>query len=399
MAVTAHFSKTPGVALLPWAFFVVFVGIPLIAFLLPRWAQAGEQYRELSGQGLDQQLGRGHDFGGREERLVLKGQVQGFLDGGRTQIPVVPDPRPVVVFDNKPLRINIDSAKVNSCRASAQELKKLKPLLGDKKYAEALLDYDQHCLSRVAAKSDAFDPAVAKRAMVIMSRVGQGLCTGLLLDEATLATARHCFVVQSSGRVRQEFQTFPFAGIEIQSVDQQRHIFISKETVEALAATGSFDIDKDPIKVPVTVTKEPGAAALPTVVFKTPVVQQLLWVAGPMALLDRAIAMRTIKSGLPHYQWQDAFRWSAADAAQCRIEAIGPACIYHTCQTSPGYSGSPMISAAYRGSAGDFIEFVGIHSGSPGWQDDEGWPACMSAKADFKASEYSFYNVGKNGGF
>ncbi|MGR3886116.1 trypsin-like serine peptidase [Pseudomonas sp. 1152_12] len=318
---------------------------------------------------------------------------------------VIPDPDDNVISNGKSVPFFIQKSKVDSCSTSVSTLQALEPVANDKKYACALLALDRNCLTRTEKQKNVSDPQVPQRSLVVMSYLGKAFCTGLLLDEKTMMTARHCFIRQSSGAVLEEFNSGEFSGFSIQSMDLKRKVILSKEAIVGLRTATGFDIEKDPVSIAVETIKSPSAEPLPKVLFKPAQAKQLLWIAGPFALLDQAIAMQRAYQNLggsnPSVEWQDSIRWSNSAAAQCRVVAVSQSCIYHTCQTSEGYSGSPMIAAVYSKSSGndDVIEVVGIHSGTPGLAQSGGWPACATSSANFDASDYSAYNVGKNGAF
>ncbi|WLH77929.1 trypsin-like serine protease [Pseudomonas sp. FP2335] len=324
--------------------------------------------------------------------------------GGENQQTIEPDPIGSPIVNGAPQHQPINRGRVMGCGSSVGELRGLVPLPRDRKYAVTLVALDRGCLDDSGSAPNVPNPEIPKRSVVVMAYQGRAFCTGMLLDERTLMTARHCFIRQTDGKVRDEFRSALPSTITIQSVDLKRRVVVSNADIERLQVFKRFDIDQDPVRVPALTLREPGAEALPEALYKTPQAEQLLWIGGPFALLDEALAMlepsRSVATGTARPSWLDAFRWSAADAAQCRVQAVGPACIYHTCQTSKGFSGSPMILSAYEKANGQgaVIEYVGVHSGTPGFDEDEGWPACAESSGSFDGSMYSAFNVGKNGG-
>lgn len=327
------------------------------------------------------------------------------LGGGENQQTIEPDPIRSPIVNGAPQEQPINRGRVTGCGSSVGELRGLVPLPRDRKYAGTLVTLDRRCLDDSGSAPNVPNPEIPKRSVVVMAYQGRAFCTGMLLDERTLMTARHCFIRQADGKVRDEFRSSSPSTITIQSVDLKRRVVVSNADIERLQVFKSFDIDQDPIRVPALTLREPGAEALPEALYKAPRAKQLLWIGGPFALLDEALAMlepaRNVATDTDRPKWLDAFRWSAADAAQCRVQTVGPACIYHTCQTSKGFSGSPMILSAYEKANGQgaVIEYVGVHSGTPGFDENEGWPACAESSGSFDGSVYSAFNVGKNGGF
>lgn len=335
--------------------------------------------------------------------LALQSNSYNFKGEDNTQV-LIPDPESSIVLNGKAVPFVIQENKVESCSQAILKLQTFQPIANDRTYACALLGFDRSCLTASASQPNISDSRIPKRSLVVMSFFGKAFCTGLLLDEKTLLTSRHCFIRQSNGNLLTEFNASELSGLNIQTLDLMRTVTLSKETIVKLKLASGFDIDKDPVKIPVETAKAPSAQGLPKVLFKPAQAKQLLWIAGPFALLDQAVAMQKAYTepgiSAPRVTWQDSIRWSNSNAAQCTVAAVSQSCIYHTCQTSEGYSGSPMISAAYSTPTGgnDVIEVVGVHSGTPGAAQNGGWPACAISSANFDASDYSAYNVGKSGG-
>lgn len=344
-------------------------------------------------------------------QLRYSGQTSSALSMSSSQFSRFPEaeqtvrPVPVeeVIIDSKKSVQKIERPKVDTCVSSINRLQGIEAIGGSKDYACALLSMDKNCLTNSNGQKNVPDPSIPKRAVVVMSIKGVAFCTGILLDKTTIATARHCFIDQRYGTLRPEFDTPNVIDFDINSLDMERTAVVDRSSIRNLVLNSAFDIDRDPVKITVTVKETPSASPLPEVKFTTPVRDQLMWIAGPFALLDQAIAMRNAAANpdnpAPPIRWQDAVRWSAQNSAQCRVKIITKECIYHTCQTSEGFSGSPMIVSAQAVGTSSVIEIVGIHSGTPGNVNSAGWNACSKSTPEFKASNFSAYNVGKNGGF
>jgi len=207
-----------------------------------------------------------------------------------------------------------------------------------------------------------------------------------------------------SGDRRTEFSSLVLNDWSIETLDGKRTISVNAGEIDKLVVPGGFDIDQDPVTIGVTVTASPGAKPLPQVKFKAlSDNNQLLWLAGPVYLLDHAIAMRQAALNpttvLPKPNWRDSIRWSSLLGAQCRTVEIENSCVYHSCQSFQGFSGSPMIIGAVSGIGGapDTIEYAGVHSGTPGKKKPFGWPGCTKSTQNFVASDYFIFNVGKAG--
>lgn len=339
-------------------------------------------------------------LGQTSSALSISSQFSRFPEAEQTVRPV---PIEEVIIDAKKSVQKIERAKVDTCVSAINRLQGIGAIAGSKDYACALLSMDTNCLTSHDGQKNVPDPSIPRRAIVVMSIKGVAFCTGIFLDKTTIATARHCFINESNGKLRPQFNAPGEMDLDINSLDMKRTAVVDHSSIRSLVLNSAFDIDKDPVKIAVTVRETPGASPLPEVKFTTPVRDQLMWIAGPFALLDQAIAMRNAaahpETPAPPIRWEDAVRWSAQDSAQCRVKTVTKECIYHTCQTSEGFSGSPMIVSAQAVGTNAIIEIVGIHSGTPGNIDSGGWSACSKSTPEFKASNFSAYNVGKNGGF
>lgn len=311
----------------------------------------------------------------------------GKVKAGDSTFPVAPKPE-----------------EVKSCSEAIRSLQGKVVDIKDRTYACALLDMDRKCLTNSESQPHVKDASIPFRSVAIVVVKQQAVCTGLLLDERSFKTARHCFINQMSGDRLIEFSGLVSNDWSIETLDGKRKISINAGEIDKLVVPGGFDIDQDPVTISVTVTASPGAKPLPQVKFKDlSDNNQLLWLVGPVHLLDQAIAMRQAAlnptAAPPRPSWRDSIRWSSLLGAQCRTVGIKDSCVYHSCQSFEGFSGSPMITSAVSGigAAPDTIEYTGVHSGTPGIKKPFGWPGCTKSAPNFVASNYLIFNVGKKG--
>lgn len=302
-----------------------------------------------------------------------------------------------VIIPSKPI-------SENKCSKAIKTLQGKKEVSADKDYACSLLNLAQECLTNSEEQPHVKDTSIPFRSVATVIFEQRAVCTGLLLDNNSFKTARHCFIDQVTGKPLPEFSSASSNKWSIETLDGKRNIFINTGEIEKLAIPNGFDIDQDSVTVGVTVKASPDAKQLPQIKYMPDLSKdQLLWLVGPVFLLDEAIAMRkaalnpTAAPLKPN--WRDSIRWSNLLGAQCRTVKIEGSCIYHSCQSFHGYSGSPLITGVTTGSEGspDTLEYAGIHAGTPGAVKPNGWPGCMKSTPSFNASNYVIFNVGKSG--
>lgn len=331
----------------------------------------------------------------------LGSAVRRSLSRPEIQQTVEPEPTAKVRVGDKLVNIDADTKAVVSCVDAIQTLHSKTPIPRERTYACALLDVDRKCLTSSESQLHVKDSGIPRRAVAITTVGGEAVCTGILLNDHSLRTARHCFVNQVSGDLRPEFLPSATMKVDITTLDGQRSLTLSPAELQRLKLPGGFDIDKDAVTVAVTAVATSSAAPLPEVRLVPPAKHQLLWLVGPVFLLDQAIAMQKFaanpKVKPPLSDWRDSVRWSSLLGGQCRTVAVQGACIYHSCQSFRGFSGSPLITAAYEANQGAVIEYAGVHSGTPGMQQPAGWPGCAHSGPAFKASDFFVFNVGEPG--
>lgn len=316
-------------------------------------------------------------------------------------IPPIPVPNVYVEDDLVPVVPKPDA--IRACTDAIDKLQSKTALSMDRTYACALLDVDRKCLTGAESQPHVASPSVPKRSLAVAAINGKAFCTALLLDEKQLLTARHCFVNPKTGELHPELTAAISNGFNLETIDGMREIKLKYTDISSLQLLGGFDIDKDPVILPASTSLKSGALPLPKVELIPAKENQLLWIAGVVPLLDQAIAMqrKAVNSAIDAtgITWRESIRWSSSLGAQCRIIKVAESCIYHSCQTFKGFSGSPMIVSARADKNGDpaVIEYVGIHSGTPGRSKPDGWPACSRTSDSFKVSDYLVFNVGKEG--
>jgi len=319
---------------------------------------------------------------------------------GIIQQVVIPELTDKVVVEKKMVKIGYNSNDLANCESATKEFLPLnkKTDLNDNVYLCALLKVNRYCLTNSEVQPHVQDPSIPKRAVVIFTFKNEPFCTGLLLDEKTVRTARHCFITPSNGRIQDVFNVDTTLLIALESIDGKRKGTVTFADIEKIATHNEFYLDDDSISLSVKISKDPDAKILPEVLFVQAINRnELLWLAGPVPLLHNALIMRATainpENLIKKANWRDGVRFSAVIGGQCRIKAIEENCIYHTCQTFAGFSGSPMITRAYMSNSQDtpVIEYVGVHSGSPSLGN---WPVCNVTRDGFISRDYTSFNLG-----
>lgn len=345
-------------------------------------------------------------------RFGTPGGVIPSLTSPRVQQTVEPSVETKPIADRTTLNLK-DSPKfgeilvgVGECANAIQNFRSMdtpvKLTRYDKDYACALARVDRSCLTRTESQPHVPDPTIPFRSVVAFTLRGEAFCTGLLLTETSVLTSRHCFVDQKTGAVRPELTGLKEGDLVIETLDRKREVSI-QVNLSSLELNNGFDIDSDPVTIKVETSRRDGARDLPRVELDgKPQEKQLLWLVGPVHKLDQVAAIRKAISPPPQSTqveplWVDSIRWSANSGAQCRVIAINGSCLYHSCQTFPGFSGSPLITAARAGKEKEdpgVIVYSGVHAGMLSKEAPFGWPGCTKKQKDFDGFNFRRFNVG-----
>jgi V8-like Glu-specific endopeptidase len=161
-------------------------------------------------------------------------------------------------------------------------------------------------------------------------------CAGFLSDGPTIITARHCFFSKADGS-----RLFDSKDIEFRLLGQL-------QTVGARLAEQNWKTQPGPIAdgddvLKVTLSSRPSnGATLPIV---GPEIDVQLHIVGNYGYSSTR-------------QWYDDVLWAAGNT--CRIKYVSDNCVFHGCQTSPGFSGSPLLMKKPDGS----VAVGAIHVGA-----------------------------------
>lgn len=299
-----------------------------------------------------------------------------------------------VVVGRTRLDLPIQKQEVERCRSAALRLNQEKESLKSAAYLCSLITVDNSCLTSFESQPHVPDPGIPRRSLVALVAEGLPFCSGLLTDEQTLITARHCFIDRISGLTANPLKAVDSGTIGFESIDGMRIGNIDVASLRTLELGRGYDIDEDFVSIPVVVEKKAGAGSLPAVVrVDATAIDQALWIAGPVNHL--AVALSAASPLMRSDAWQENVRWSRFLGAQCRTVAVSNDCIYHSCQTFKGFSGTPLITGVYWRDGRDVIEYAGIHSGTPG-DKAPGFRKCAVSRPGFNADEFRMYNVGNH---
>lgn len=299
----------------------------------------------------------------------------------------------LVVTGAQKERISASAAEVSRCAQAVLDLNQLTASLTSPNYLCSMIELDRSCMTSAEAQPHVPNPNLPKTAIVALLLDKTPFCSGILLSEGRLATVRHCFVDRGTGKLLPSISQATQGAIRFETADGSRSGAIPSSSLAPLALGHGYDINLDAVQLDVSVVKKGDALPLPTVRLSSlPDDQQALWVAGPVN--DLLTALRATATPGPNGDWRDGFRWSKYIGAQCRSRARSTDCIYHTCQTFVGFSGSPLITRAFMDASGPVIEYAGLHSGTPG-EHPEGFELCLS-HSDIKRNDMGSLNVGNH---
>jgi hypothetical protein len=193
-------------------------------------------------------------------------------------------------------------------------------------------------------------------------------CTALIISEAQVLTARHCFyeyeLFQKDGRVDaiqkgRVVLVRPLAGAAPVIIRREATPPTDVQSyLDEQFRRGKFNSERDFLVLQLDTTIDD----VPRVHFRPPRTSETVWLAGPFSLQqqleghEEAVAEDISASAI------QLFRWTRSSA--CEITANDNTCVRHTCQTVGRFSGAPIFGAPQR--ASDDIEVVGMHLGASG---------------------------------
>lgn len=306
---------------------------------------------------------------------------------GMPMDPTVPSasPTPVSPKTGKPVPTSADLDQIQDCQDAINEFGGAVPnMIGaNANEREQLVGFVMGCLTKQEATEDV-QIDILKRSLVVFSTTATSLpgaltvayCTGLLLDDKRVLTARHCFINEDTGEVR-----LPGKDALGATWGGGRSVAISATEISKLSTVGAFRVAQDQVVIPVKLSAGP---SLPKVIRIEPKLNQALWLAGPISEYANYKAEIEGKA----FDLRDGIFWSQRLAGQCIVTATDGRCVAHNCQTLPSFSGAPMIGYASRVDARDVIAIVGTHSGFVG---SDGEPsACSGDPTGFQSTNIGF---------
>jgi hypothetical protein len=217
-------------------------------------------------------------------------------------------------------------------------LETLKTAYADPAYRLAADSLRADCFETLA--SGAAEGLPAQSVGVFVSPDGFAYCTGYLIAIKQVATARHCFYSADSGE-----NTF-VANSQFFYLSDPTHGFAVVDPGPTSGDPASIPLWDDHIVVSLTSSSDHAPLQIAALIPSQP-----LRVAGPLLYVAG--------------RWQDQLVWSLANA-DCAVQATTDEhCIVHTCVTSPGFSGAPLLQRQ----AGTW-RVVGMHLGGTARQCD-----------------------------
>jgi V8-like Glu-specific endopeptidase len=214
----------------------------------------------------------------------------------------------------------------------------------DPDYVRAAAAYDSACFKRIADMPPALDAANLRQLVGFFALGDKGFCSGFRIGPTRVMTAMHCFYDKQSKT--------PYFNAE--NLQRVRFALASQPAsdyaIAALQLNARFEdgvFDSEPIAhaddyIFVDLNDAGTLPLLPEFTLAEPKVGDRLFVLG-------------LTSYTQHRTWPEGIR--LVDRQICKIAiASRDRCIFHGCQTTPGFSGTPLI----RLSADNRLEVVGL---------------------------------------
>lgn len=291
----------------------------------------------------------------------------------------------LVIIDGKPQTLPYVKAPAKSCKSAVQRLvrsEKERDNLSILTSASAcaLLSYERECLS--TQPPPMINYSIAQRSIVALTFKGEAWCMGILDfngSETSLITARHCFINPKTGTQ----WNFPRLRSG-ETLDGQRTFSIEDAAIASLSTSAPYNVSVDAVRIPIKVTTNPGALALPVVRWKMDAPDNTaVWVPGAVMNLLEATEMNTgVETGLvTTLNWRQSIRWGIWLNGDSRISHSEDGCRYYRAQTWQGFSGAPVVLSA----SDQDIVVSGVHSGAADI-DGTAWSPCGTSELSKKLS-------------
>ena len=222
-----------------------------------------------------------------------------------------------------------------------------------RKYAE---EYENSCLSGPEHISRGLLPQNYKKVVAVLLLNKIPFCGALRIAQNAFVTARHCF-----------FKKDDLSGSVIESRQHKVTLAILADPMREFAVHRKLDnsgniadnsrnfSDKNDY---IFLTTEPMEADMPPTVAKLPAVADRIILLGYFRYHQPKWVFANENRRGPRQHWSLGMRWSKAPL--CRVGPISDPCVSHFCQSSAGFSGTPMLVPTRELP----IRYYGIHIGT-----------------------------------
>jgi hypothetical protein len=293
-------------------------------------------------------------------------QADAISSASTKSLPVIEDPSevplPVFPLDDKGLIIvsESQSSRVRACDDVATEYRPTLdgPLNPD--FAEPFL---KSCFSRPAALEKALLARIRSTVVHIAMGRGRGTCSGIVVSQWLLVTARHCFKDQQDTRGRLNFNALSSAevqGVSKDGITWNRKGLMSHydphdsiPTIEEVSLRKQFS--RASLDYLFLKTKDERGFPLPTVSFVTPGHQKQI------KFRTSLIVASYVPSGSGKIRPNQLYVNNLADCIALGYEPRS-GILRHRCQTLPSFSGAPIFVRT----GPQNVELFAVHSGGTG---------------------------------
>jgi hypothetical protein len=245
---------------------------------------------------------------------------------------------------------------------------------------KSIQKHNQDCLSAFNEKSPLFtkNPDLSSVGVLYSLSERSFYCTATLISNKMLITARHCAYLPSASDSSSGFSSEIAMGYQINKASDiyfyslsdpsdpdQVAAFVDETGAPANLSASLSGLEQEGDFVFMNLKKSVVGISPAEIGMKPPVVGQQMIIPGFYAKLgfldglSKLVSKESTVSTPPKMSgWSNYMRYDALST--CKAVVVGKQCIFHACQTEPGWSGAPVF---IDNGAGKLV-ISGIQSGS-----------------------------------